>query len=398
MSHKLRALVIDVKKRYMNYSWEMLNHAIDEAYDTTFYGPGHTEHDHMDESLQTIVDKLGPFDVIFIHKFMYEYSIGKVEPFVSLQKKIFCYGNLKKFADDYPKFGHDLAELEAPVVMIDFIDHYNFPEEVKKTHEAFPGYIMTWPVDVVCPLAEQDRILEESFGQRSTDNFLNFCHENKERILPLAFEVLSDDEFFSDRAIQDRKYLVSVPGSKYLLRREILKFLSDKNVPALRYQPTYQIIRKISHKLVDRAFKKYNVGIKLARYFFFDLLRQSKIVFTDGSRVKMALTKFIEIPASGALMVCDPFYNASAMGFHNGVNYIDYESPEKLLDIIKKVEQEPEWAQGIIDNAYQHVKEHFTVPVFAKYLQEVAPRLIDGSYQGGHWYNGKFVMEPAVEN
>ena len=131
------------------------------------------------------------------------------------------------------------------------------------------------------------------------------------------------------------------------MKRYYDKIEKDKEVlhvgvsPNTHYPWRYKVIKELKHKKYFTFIKrpKDKSGLKRSDKWPIDkdydnLLKSSKICITGGSIYNVPVQKYVEIPASGSLLMSNWFSDLGLLGFKDQENMIVY----CMEDIVDKVE------------------------------------------------------------
>ena len=157
------------------------------------------------------------------------------------------------------------------------------------------------------------------------ENYFNFAKKNNDKLI--RFGHLVADEEVNELPLLNRPYDATVPGVKYLRRLEALNAVSDLDFITLYRENEY--FKKLLYKFPKNRYLKksflnyYNTSFKKQ-------LLQSKSCITDGGIIDLTVRKFLEIPASGSLLICWPTSDLIEMGFEHEKNSIFIESSKDL--------------------------------------------------------------------
>jgi hypothetical protein len=169
--------------------------------------------------------------------------------------------------------------------------------------------------------------------------------------------------------MSNRKYDYFIPGRRYDSRDEFWKKLSQSNYVAGPYPLVDRFIRKSTSKLHKFHFKfSKNLEFKLRyinqKYF----IANSKFTYTDGNHVNYLVRKFIEIPASGGLLVAPRDSIITSYGFEPWNNFVPQQEWKRIFDCDTKQVDE------IVRSSYAHVKKHFNMQTSLPKVIEIATR------------------------
>ena len=123
-------------------------------------------------------------------------------------------------------------------------------------------------------------------------------------------------------------------------------------------------------------------------------MRRSKFNFTCGSKLKLPIRKYFEIPASGSLLVCSPCNGFNELGFVDGVNCI-ISNPEDLTELNQKLMKSPEKTKTMARLGQKMVLTNHTIEVRASQTRNAINLGIKGKFYGAKWSKGSIIFNSA---
>jgi hypothetical protein len=209
-----------------------------------------------------------------------------------------------------------------------------------------------------------------------------------ERVVSLH-HFIGENEFFF-RGLSERRYRISVPGVNYVKRESALRELRRRRI-------------KTGHKLVFYGYQLANrfrlpafsrfLPLKMFNVAFQGNLADSRFVFTAPEGSGIPVRKFFEIPAAGAVMLCMPPANFSALGFKDGEHYVAVE-PESLPDVLLDLERNGDQVQAIATKGRQLVFERHSLRARARQFADCLAAMAAGTFAGSRWEEGEFKVVP----
>src|SRR5262249_8591368 len=145
---------------------------------------------------------------------------------------------------------------------------------------------------------------------RITSEWHAFLKRQSDRVISLHHFV-GDNEFFF-RGLAERRKRIAVPGVGYVMRERALAALRRQKIkPASR-----MIFRGFlaANRLGLPVFSRF-LPLRMFNVAFQGSLLDSRCAFTAPEGSGMAVRKFFEIPAAGAVLLCVPPHNFGALGF-----------------------------------------------------------------------------------
>ena len=102
----------------------------------------------------------------------------------------------------------------------------------------------------------------------------------------------------------------------------------------------------------------------------------------------MPIRKFFEIPAAGAVLVCDPCQGLEALGFVDGVNCI-VAQPKELPDVDSFLRCEPQKAESIAQCGQELILKAHTLDARSNQIRDCLNLLMKGEFYGSYWETGE---------
>jgi hypothetical protein len=393
-NHRPRAIVFSLRHSYLNPTVENLFRVLGAVFELHFYGPGYTPESEIQDNVETICDEAGPFDAVFVHQLYWHLALTgwkKVAPFLDYLKDWYCLRfNLDRLAELAPRLPCNFDRVSCPKFLILTSDPYVFPGEFAERVVDFPGGFVAAAPENVSPLALLPDLHLETFGKNATDEYLKFCAKNVERILPFG-HIIGESEF-RFIPLEKRRTQASVPGAAYAMRTEAVKSLREASIEVRTVDPLQKIVASALELAgVRRPMHRYGWGVRFGRWGFRRLISDSVVSFTEGSRVRVAVRKYFEVPAFGALLAADPFHGAQELGFEDGMHYVAC-TPRELPDVVREAMRRPDWAIDIIANGQSLVRTRHSTSAYIDRFRKLWPSLVAGTYAGAAWRKGEFIV------
>ncbi|MFN3656972.1 MAG: glycosyltransferase [Pseudolabrys sp.] len=391
-----RALFLSFKLRYMNPTRQLFEHVLRAAFDTTFFGPGYCSLEEVAAGPQAFADARGPFDVVIAD----EYAMLR-DAIPEDQK------HLHKFyyqaCDFDPLLIHEgtryyrfLTAFEGPrIITLLTSDYYNFtPDFIDQLEEA-GDYYLCWgpefipPKSAVAPAAVAGQPLNAAIYARWNDNYLQFLHRHHARVISTPHYVAAEET--DAGRLERRRFMWSVLGADYEARVTARALIdgagyrrSGKALPYL-----YAAAGKLGFHWYNKVW-----ALDLINYLFRKAIRSACFGFTCGSALRWPIRKYVEIPANGAVLVAERCHGFEALGFKDGVNAVAAEASE-VLDAHAALTRDMARAQSIADAGRDLVLRRHSVSARAEQLGRSVARICAGTFAGGRWSDGEFVLNDA---
>ncbi len=357
--------------------------------DVTFFGPGFVPAATMREGLAVFLRRTGPFDVIVIDDHVIANSLSDTNR--SANAQVYSRSYVTRFAPAEaiaaaPGLLADVVASGLPVIasQLEF-DCYPMRQSHYDLLRASRFYIMGWGTELYPWLHELDTAGEGSWVARANDRWKTLVDAEADRVISTAAMIDVDESSFVPLA--ERRHEWSVPGTRYRSRAVARTALraGGKRLGGGRHYLAMKMLSGLKLPLYsNRALLDlYNGGFRRT-------LQDSQFVYTCGSAVRLAIRKFFEIPAAGALLVCDPCYGFEALGFRDGENAVVC-APQALA---AKFGSAPDLAaaQEIATAGQRLVLRTHSIPARAAQMKRCVDAIVAGSFNGAAWRAGSFEL------
>ena len=91
-------------------------------------------------------------------------------------------------------------------------------------------------------------------------------------------------------------------------------------------------------------------------------------------------------------MAAEPFYNASSLGFKDGINYVKCDS-NTIADVVNQACNNLDWTNNIIKNARKFIYKTHSELAWAKYIERIYTLVKAQRFQKSIWVNGQMSIE-----
>lgn len=381
---KYRILIFVPENRYINSTEEELILYLEKRFDIFLYGPGYVENDDIVNDAHEVYSKYGPFDVAILHQYFIFNSLR------AASKSVFFPFDVHTFCDKFPDFPQNFNKLPCvKIAMLLRMDYYILSDQDIQLLENFPGYYLSWP-SVFVPLKRTlDRLEDENFSD-ITDNYHHFAVRHHQQIIPYVHTV--NDQLILPISEKKTKHMIAVPGHPYSRRKAAIDSLKKNNIAVKKQSALISLVSKMMVVLFKKNLTSYSWGIDYLHKTFRKKIQSSLICFTDGSRLNWPLRKYFEIPAFASLLVCEPFNECENLGFLENENFVQA-TPQTLPQVVSKVTAETDWAYDMIQKLQNMVREKHSASARIDQLSAVIKAILDNSYKGAHWSQGRFIIE-----
>lgn len=381
---KIKVLFLDALIGYFNPTRNLLPALLGEVFDLHCYGPGYIDSSELQKGCRTYLNDEGPFDAVISTAHA---AFARYYPQENISKKFIHYA--RSFPDrdfDYLVDMYEtLIEYGGPkfVTMIES-DTYNFSIGQIESLKEVDGYTVGWGPGSVISTNSLANLRDESFGKRANDNYFEFIQGRLDRIIEFHHYVTEHEVCWTPLANRSTSW--SILGAMYRARRIAIEGLKDNGitVSTAHYGFPFELVRRF--RLLGFPTRSEQAFVN---YAFRRKMQMARYGYTCGSALRYPIRKYFEIPAAGAVLVCDPCAGFEDLGFVDGENAIVCE-PHDVHKVHEFLENEPEQAQQIAANGRALVLDRHVVGARARQLRECLEAIIDGSFAGSRWHKGRF--------
>ncbi len=224
----------------------------------------------------------------------------------------------------------------------------------------------------------------EAFARKVSDGWARFTREKRDRILPLVHFV--GPEEFCGRPLASRRYEMVVPGARYARREALRESLPEpKDVRTLRMagRVARGAARRVGSPRVSESVRR------LTRWTYLHELFNTRSAFADGSRLNYPVRKYFEIPAAGALLLCEPCAGFEELGFADQRN-CSVEDVERLGRRGAPRLPRYEW-QKVAAAGREMVARNHSVHKRSVQLRDTLIRASSDRFRGAAWSHGQLI-------
>ena len=381
----LRVLLLDFNVRYTNPTRSFLPRLLRLAFDLTAFGPGHVSPEVLEKGVEAFVEKQQPFDLVIATEHVVFWAEWLSGPGYRR-----CYA--MDFDPDVVTRSHPLlvffAKYNGPKLsLLMESDFYNFSGWQIARLDDVGGHYAAWGKEFIHPVALLRDMEGENLPTSATDNWLNFCIRNEERMVSMLHYIAPEE--YCDWRLDQRNPQWSVLGAPYAARKTARAILAAHGV---KFSGKAQAL-KVS--LFSRLFKLRLLSpdflIRRIQSGFQSALRDSRYGYTCGAFVRQPIRKFFEIPATGSVLVCQPFKRQEHTGFIDKQNFLACE-PNDVLAANDWLSKHPDEAQIMADYGREMVIQLHNMETRASQLADVGSAIVARDFAGAAWRDGALVI------
>jgi len=361
------------------------------AAETTCFGPGYVEETVLRKGLRRFIDEFGPFDVVATNSHIIFAQAYERVPSPAIFRRAYAFsfddGDLLELAN----IAQELCVLSerrlVRVAMFLESDYYNWSHREIDALERRADYVIGFGPEFWRCKAELPDLGREAFAGQATDAWADWVGANAERIASLPHFV-AETEFRWDR-LAHRRHDWGMPGIQYHARRQARATLARNGIRPLGESPLRRVMGLLKKLKVMRREPRWLQHHLNADHQ--DRLGSVRFAYTCGSGLNMPVRKFFEIPAAGAVLVCQPFNGFAAAGFRDGENAVVCR-PEKIMEAHRALASDLAWAQKIADAGSRLVFERHSLAARARQFADTLAAMADRSFAGGRWVDGRYTV------
>lgn len=383
----IKILMLDFDLTYINNTRNLLRKVFQTGFETRLFGPGFVEKEILKQGVEAFIKKTGPYDIILatehitLNRNWHENAIRnwcknyyfKFDPMLIL------------YAKEYADFFYRYPGLKIATLME--TDFYHFSSESRDYLEGANAYLLGWGIEFFAPKSTLPELHLEGGIKNANDTWYEFIKKHKDKLMSCP-HFLEESEF-STLPFLERNCNWSVVGSDYYYRQEARRVLTANNIVWKG-----NILRKLFSLIGKIKFNPYNkkYSLHILNYLFRTLIETTKYSYTDGSRLKYPIRKYMEIPALGSVLVCDPCLGFENLGFIDGVNAF-VSAPGNLAEVDKILNTDLKRSENIAAAGLQMVRKNHTVISRSEQILRACQALLSKKFKGSYWENGQFIIE-----
>lgn len=421
----MKLLVLDINMEITNPMWNNFKNAFSYEFDVKKFGPGYVSEETLKQGLLKYIEKNNGFDLILVTNYFLVSAIGTEWGDLSFSYLLHRVNVPRYNILEMERYGTKIVkELEQckdvkKILMFTSDVAYLSKSRADKIRKLLNQgyYILWWGLQFAT-----QKFSEKYFcGALMTMEHLKICEEYYEQVISIPPAAVNEDNIeFSE--LEARKYDWIVAGNikGYPSREKVQKLLKAEgynlwNEDELRTELIYRsskitnfqklqyrnwaerIIANIGNDCKEKnTFMPVHLSSKELGGFreqYRESLKNVKYAYMNGGPANFLVGKYMEVPASGAVMVGDMVYGLKEMGFVSGKHIIELPIEKINKKAIDEISNNIDYMQKISDNARKLVIEKHTFRNRAHSLKKACERILEGTYRGGYWEEGEFYLE-----
>lgn len=386
-ARRRRCLLLDIAVRYINPTRNLVPSLVAHVGDTAFFGPGYVSSEVLARGLAAFVAEQGPFDVVFATEFVVFARVDSLANVTKSFRQSYC--TLVPLADlaARERILDDIEHLSClKIALLLESDFYNFSQARTDALDRRFDLVAGINSQFFKSIRDLPDLAREDFAATATEHWHEFVTRHQERIIPLIHFVSGAE--FDFTALAHRPADWCVPGTPYNARRRARTALTKAGAHFSRGRPlpVVSVLNRLGLRPLSRWWfmthyqESFRTEIRSARYGF-----------TCGSALHWPIRKFLEIPALGAVLACEPCNGFEALGFRDGENAIVC-PPEALPDLTRRLNRDLDAAQTIADAGRALVSRRHTLTARAAQVRHALELALAGRWLGAVWRDGEMVF------
>ena len=388
----MKILFIGFNAKYINPTNQLTHRMLKLFADVVFYGPGFVGDIELHRGISAFCDNQGPFDFIVTSTQLAVDSNPETTEKFYRRFSLCPWGraSIGDFMVDVKKY---MLNSSLPkVVFVMDLDTHGVRADLLKQLDEFSDYIVSWGKGFSRPNSELPYLdVEKDYKRKSKLRPLGlwygFCENNNHKFINLGHFVGTHEFDFSPLSV--RPYSVSVAGQLYYSRERTLNALKKNSrlcVGTTGYRRVFSLLTKIGWSPYSHL-----IPHTIYRSLFKKLLSTSKISMTDGGAYDMVIRKFVEIPASGALLLARPCAGFEALGFRDGESAVLLDESDPVDQVLTLLE-EPKRLQSIAAKGQELVWKKHSLNARAQQMEKSLCRIREKRFMGSIWNAGEFIL------
>ncbi len=385
----MKILFVGFNAKYINPTNQLIPRMLKLFADVTLFGPGFVSDEDLSCGLMAFAEAHGPFDFIATTtQLAVDSNPEQTEDFYRRYSLIqWGHASIRSFMIDAR---HYMRASKVPkIAFVMDLDTYGARADLLIQLNEFSDYIVTWGKGFSKPNSELPYLkMETAFkGKAALGLWLDFCEQYSHKFVNFAHFVGVHEFDFTSTAT--RSYDVSVAGQLYYSREKTLDLL--KRNKKLRVGTTgYRFLFSLLTKIGWSPYARF-LPHTIYRALFKQVLSRSKISMTDGAAYDAVIRKFMEIPASGALLLARPCVGFESLGFRDGVSAVLLDENDPAGQVIALL-SDPVRLQAIAAKGQEVVWKNHSIHARAQQMEKSLHRIIEGRFSGSAWRDGEFVL------
>jgi hypothetical protein len=384
----MKILFVGFNAKYINPTNQLIPRMLKLFAKVDLYGPGFVSDEELDRGLFAFSQAREPFDfIITTTQLAVTTNPEDAENFYRKNSLIqWGHSSVRSFMTDVK---HYMTHSQVPIVtfVLD-LDPYCVRADLLNQLDQFSDYIVAWGKGFSRDITELPYLKYEkaySKKKRTLGLWHEFFNSRIHKCINFGHFVGVHEFDFSSTAL--RPYDVSVAGQLYYSREKTLGLLKRNKklrVGTTGYRFLFSLLAKIGWSPYSRFLPH-----TIYRALFKQVLSKSKISMTDGAAYDAVIRKFIEIPASGALLLARPCVGFESLGFRDGESAVLLDENCPVEQVIKLL-SDPVKLQSIAAKGQELVWKSHSVHARAQQMEKSLQYILDGRFAGSEWRDGEF--------
>ena len=385
MKKKFKVLYLDINRYFVNPDNANFLKVLSNSAQVTKYGPGYSEPAILNEGVENFINKNDSFDfVVTEHMSLFWHED---DPLRALRNE--SLGTSLELCSDYlidiKRFFKTNRSHHPKKFFYCNFDPYNISIENIKFIDNSNCYLIAKDHKFWYHTSELNDLKYEKF-QEVNDNWYEFLQlPSTKRKVVSYLPTLDVDEFYNAK-LDDRTVDISVPGVEYYSRIKAIRCVKESTYNFKIGTHASGLKRKLLSRLMQ--FFKSKKIMKLYQALFSKGIQESKTCFTCGSALKYIVRKFFEIPAKGALLLCEPIECLKHIGFKDGTNCIFVQADKLDLKLFQIINNKEKSFQNIADNGRKLMQELHSIEKRSEQFYEVMTSIDNNDFIGSEFIYG----------
>jgi hypothetical protein len=386
----MKILFVGFNADYINPTNQLIPRMLKLFSEVVLYGPGFVSDEVLNRGLLDFAQTHEDFDfIITITQLAVLANPDETEHFYR-RYSLLHWGkaSIRSFMEDAHQY---MSQCTTPkVTFVLDVDTYGARADLLNQLDFFSDYFVTWGKGFSKTVTELPYLsFETAFKQAKSPLGLwhDFFENRVKKCINFGHFVGTHEFDFTSIAL--RPFDVSVAGQLYYSRQRTLEVLKQSKllrVGSTGYRWVFSLLDKIGCSPYSRL-----LPLTIYRSLFKQLLSNSKISMTDGSAYDAVIRKFMEIPASGALLLARPCVGFESLGFQDGESAVLLDESDPAGQVLELL-RDPVRLQEIAANGQQVVWRNHSIHARAQQMALSLNHIQEGRFVGSAWRDGRFIL------
>ena len=414
----VRVLIVSVKHEHPDPMYRNFYASLECCADILYYGPGYSTLSQLEKGVSEFVEN-NNIDIVLITFQVYLMcpSLVNIDQVFHFHRYLMEESNVFEIMKYSEKIIYEMSKIDRNKILVFTQDYCNMSAQWETIIDCFlrqkSSFIMTWGEEFIPSVSSSN--VELFGGAVVNDSFKDLLHKYQNKVISIPFEAAGLNDIDGNGNILEREYDWVVPGNldpnSYPKRMQVLNNITDAGYRVYNRFINRTLAYVYSHN--DDNFYQYESdyfksadtyiesvylykkmrkdALEQWRENYRVSLRSSKIAYADGGTSLNLVSKYIIIPAHGAILFCEQIKALEVLGFRDGYNAV-FASPDDVVKKTVELFENPNKMEEISFNGLQFVRRNHMSLNRAKNAIDCLRVILKGSFMGSFWDNGKYII------